>query len=90
MNDTVARLMALADEYMMQEREGINGYEARQALQDELQKLFTPLSDEQVYEISIEASLQLRDYAFGIRSEKPLSVSRLTEQAHGIGERNKQ
>lgn len=46
MNDTVTKLMALADEYMIQERDGTNGFEARQTLQDELVKLFTTLTDE--------------------------------------------
>lgn len=44
MTDTVTRLMGLADEFMIQERDGTNGYEARQALQDELVRLFTPLN----------------------------------------------
>lgn len=54
MNDTVTRLMALAEKYAANYRahylptgdENVNITEARQALQDELQKLFTPLSDE--------------------------------------------
>lgn len=55
MNDTVTKLMALADAYTqafhknMQETGNWYAYgRQRQALQDELTSLFTPLSDEQI------------------------------------------
>lgn len=62
MNDTVTKLMALADEYMIQERDGTNGFEARQTLQDELVKLFTPLRDELIKEALIQ-SMSLLEFA---------------------------
>lgn len=77
MTDTVTRLMALADEYMTQEREGVNGYEARQALEDELQKLFTPLSDEQIAVLQFENLGKTMWFA---------SIVRAIEHQHGIGE----
>ncbi len=36
MTDVVTRLMALVDEYVIQERDGTNGYEVRQTLEAEL------------------------------------------------------
>lgn len=73
MNDTVTKLMALADEYMIQERDGTNGFEARQALQDEMVKLFTPLTREQVKGILSDSGYEdaetdaLCDFINGIR-----------------------
>ena len=56
MNDTVTKLMGMVDEYMIQERDGTNGREVRQALQDELVRLFTPLTDEHVNGVLRSAS----------------------------------
>lgn len=77
MNDTVKRVLVLADEF------ALRGYHhgtpdsreaARQALHDELTRLFTPLSDEQI------------DYWVNSNSSKK-SVARAVEKAHGIGGR---
>ena len=78
MTDTVTRLMGLADEFMIQEREGTNGYEARQALHDELVRLFTPLSDEQIRACAPYGMQHMTD---GVIRE----LARAVEKAHGIG-----
>ena len=78
MTDTVTRLMGLADEYAMRCGTAHVSIEpARQALQDELVRLFTPLSDEQIKSMyhrlcnSVGSGYQ--------------TVARATEAAHGIG-----
>lgn len=53
MNDTVQKLMGLADDYADERRLGFSQEDVqakRQALHDELTRLFTPLSDEQIQE----------------------------------------
>lgn len=42
MNNQIETIMALADEYMAQERDGTNGYEARQALKQALEAALKP------------------------------------------------
>lgn len=76
MNDTVTKLMALADEYMIQERDGTNGFEARQTLQDELVKLFTTLTDEQIKSM-YNRLCNTTGSSYG-------TIARATEAAHGI------
>ena len=85
MNDTVSRLMGMIDEYAEShsltrgERE-----EKYQALQDELVKLFTPLTDEQMDYLHGEAN---RGYC--IEPEEYSKAFRDAEKAHGItGEKN--
>lgn len=79
MTDTITRLMALADEYALRNyHHHAPGHRelTRQALQDGLQKLFTPLSDGQIKSMyhrlcnSVGAS-------YG-------TMARATEAAHGI------
>lgn len=51
MNSTVQKLMALADEYADEKRLGFSLEDVqskRKHLQDELVRLFTPLTDEQI------------------------------------------
>lgn len=56
MNDTVTKLMALADEYAnaVETRDVPLENAARQALQDELVRLFTPLTDERILSCGVE------------------------------------
>jgi hypothetical protein len=42
MTNQIDELMALADEYMVQERDGANGFEARQALKQALEAALKP------------------------------------------------
>ena len=80
MNDTVKQIMMMVDEYMIQERDGANGCEARQALQEELTRLFTPLTDEQINALQLEHVGKTKWFT---------SIVRDIEVAHGItGEKN--
>ena len=81
MNDTVKRLMELADEYMMQEREGTNGYKARQALEAELTRLFTPLKHTQIFDIVKATHAAEPDETSLTWAVKFVD---LVEEAHGI------
>ena len=93
MTDTVNRLMSAADRYAatyrvyfcQTDKNNTDIAEARQALEDELRTLLTPLSDGMMDAITLEASKQLQDCCAGVREELPLSVGRLVEQAHGMG-----
>lgn len=78
MTDTVTRLMALADDYadwaMAKGQEHPAYLQTRQALQDELQKLFTPLSDDVILEKWMDGRVPVLNFAHEI------------EAMHGIGE----
>lgn len=87
MIDTVKRIMDLADTYGNAIERG--GYQAenasRQALQDELVRLFTPLTDEQiatVYFGATEQSLRPQDNVLAHK------FARAIEFQHGTGEKN--
>lgn len=85
MNDTVTKILALADEYKDQPYPF--HAEARQALQDELVRLFTPLTDEQIGEIweahALHGSTDKQKFY------SPHVFARLIAEAHGItGEKN--
>lgn len=89
---TLEKLMSLAEAYAAEKqsdlqvgRERYSVVAARQALEAELTRLLTPLSDAQMDALCIEAGNQLRNYCAGVREELPLSVGRLVEQAHGMG-----
>lgn len=83
MNDTVTKLMALADEWANHCRGWLPiDPKYRQALHDELVRLFTPLSDEQIKQatgaggeywatskIYIKAIFQAAEKAHGITGE---------------------
>lgn len=79
MTDTVTRLMELADDYadwaMAKGQEHPAYLQTRQALHDELVRLFTPLSDEQIE--------KLWHCPKGTNSVQTLF--RICEHAHGIG-----
>lgn len=93
MNDTVTRLMALAGSYALQSRfdleNQLNGKPTslaqhhRQTLQDELQKLFTPLR-----------SCEIGDHIYGLEPDTKEGLcafsfregARWAEKEHGIGE----
>ena len=79
MNDTVTKLMGLADDYADWAEAKGKGHcareEARQALQDELVRLFTPLTDEQ---------LESMAYGFGGVPAPHLMFAREIEVRHGI------
>ena len=66
MIDTVTKLMGLADDYADWAEAKGKGHcareEARQALQDELVRLFTPLTDEPIKEALIQ-SMSLLEFA---------------------------
>lgn len=82
MTDTVTRLLEMVDDYARERMHNPNKLLLgnvrikRQALQDELVRLFTPLRDEQIRNMyhelcnSVGASYQ--------------TIARATEQAHGI------
>lgn len=87
MNDAVTRLMALADQFAGSYRiygpQDAPVLSSRQALQDELQKLFTPLSDDQIEEgvkAWFETSIASGQYQFSRRMRAAINA------AHGIGE----
>lgn len=88
MNESVQRIMALADEYAnaVETRDVPLENAARQALQDELVRLFTPLTDEQiatVYFGATEQSLRPQDNVLAHK------FARAIEFQHGItGEKN--
>ena len=77
MTDTVTRLMKHADRYSLASGlgDGAGELRHRQALHDELVRLFTPLSDEQIGKI--ERGLPIDDYAH--------DLTRRVERLHGIG-----
>lgn len=95
MNDTVAKILALADEYAHWNRwTGESQTKvARQALQDELVRLFTPLKG-QTFNTSGEAIAYLHGYAaahdkYKIMGADPAVVGLAIHTAeHGIGEKN--
>ena len=87
MNDTVTKLMALVDDAIAASHEINHDYTiTRQALQDELVRLFTPLTDEQiatVYFGATEQSLRPQDNVLAHK------FARAIEFQHGItGEKN--
>lgn len=86
MTDTVTRLMELADEYADSAEAKGKGHpkyaEARQALEAELTRLFTPLTEVQiatVYFGATEQSLRPQDNVLAHK------FARLVEFQHGIG-----
>lgn len=85
MNDAVTKILALADAYRDQPYPF--HAEARQALQDELVRLFTPLTDAQIENMAMD------DVGLIIDDDSPFCDSdimevfelvRNTEKAHGI------
>lgn len=82
MHDTVTKLLDYAEGYARAYRGSTyERHAARQALQDELTLLFTPLTDEQIRQaghLNVEGERML-----------PYSFARAIEQMHGItGEKN--
>ena len=82
MHDTVTKLLDYAEGYARAYRGSTyERHAARQALQDELVRLFTPLTDEQIRQaghLNVEGERML-----------PYSFARAIEQMHGItGEKN--
>ena len=88
MNDTVTKLMMLADA-MAQEAKDFGHLDqspARQALQDELVRLFTPLTDEHVDDLfaAVVDKVNAGEIAY-----ESVGLARAVEAAHGItGEKN--
>lgn len=84
MTDTVTRLLALADAFataVAQQGEA-HDHIARDALQGELTRLFTPLSDEQIATVYFGAtgqSLRPQDSVLAHKFAKAI------QQQHGIG-----
>ena len=79
MTDTVTRLLALADDYALRcyHHDDPDSREAaRQALEAELVRLFTPLSDEQIHKLA---------YGAGGIDVPHLMFARELESCHGIG-----
>ena len=99
MTDTVTRLMKHADRYSLASGlgDGAGELRHRQALHDELVRLFTPLSDEQIQEAATLAVKRkelnwagFSEDGYGVYTIPVLSTShmkliRIAEQAHGIG-----
>lgn len=87
MTDTVTRLMDLADQfagaYRIYGSQAEPVLNARQALQDELQRLFTPLSDEQIATVYFGATGQSLRPQNSVLAHK---FARAIEHQHGIGE----
>lgn len=83
MNDTVTRLMELADKAIaaQDQRLGILAQDYRQALQYELIKLFTPLSDEQITTVYFGATGQSLRPQDNVLAHK---FARAIEHQHGI------
>ena len=87
MNDTVTKLMGIADEYALRcSTAHVSIEPARQALQDELTRLFTPLTDEQATKFlrdeCIYTSEDICGWSFG-------QGAKWAEKQHGItGEKN--
>lgn len=73
MNDTVKRLMGMIENYGLVCKLGLNQAESRQALEAELVRLFTPLSDEQILEKWMDGRVPVLNFA------------REIEACHGIG-----
>lgn len=94
MNDTVRKLLGLADEYA----DRPEFPETRQALEAELVRLFTPLTDEQIQEAATLAVKRkelnwagFSEDGYGVYTIPVLSTShikliRAVEKAHGIVE----
>lgn len=81
MTDTVTRLLALADDYADERRLGFSQEDVqtkRQALHDELTRLFTPLSDGRIRACAPYGMQHMTD---GVIRE----LARAVEKAHGIG-----
>ena len=75
MNDTVTKLMALADLYSISPTDA-----CRQALQDELVRLFTPLTDEHVDDLfaAVVDKVNAGEIAY-----ESVGLARAVEAAHG-------
>ena len=87
MNDTVTKLMGIADEYALRcSTAHVSIEPARQALQDELTLLFTPLTDEHVDDLfaAVVDKVNAGEIAY-----ESVGLARAVEAAHGItGEKN--
>ena len=90
MNDTVKRLMDLADEYAAAAWASNNAPATRQALKAELVRLFTPLSDGQITQIWDKNQTTLSGWDYGgtevINEYRFEEAVREIEAAHGITE----
>lgn len=89
MSDTVTKLMRMVDEYAHWNRWTSESQTkaARQALQDELVRLFTPLTDEQIEKMAMEeVGLIIDDDSPFSDSDimKVFELVRGTEAKHGI------
>lgn len=84
MNDTVTKLMSLADKYSIaygwSGDNGVRTIDARQALQDELVRLCAPLTDEQ-----IRLSIPEGDgWKFEVGFDDAVAFAKTIEAIHGI------
>lgn len=90
MNDTVRKLLELADDYAMSSIQyGIFSNErgdAKDALKAELVRLFTPLSDEQIESVNYVYANQLDYDWFEIHQPSVFEFARAIETMHGIGD----
>ena len=76
MNDTVNRLMGMIEDYGLICKLGLNQAEPRQALEAELVRLFTPLSDEQIHNADPMPHCMF--------DSQRIEFARAIEAAHGI------
>ena len=82
MNDTVTKILTLADEYRNAGPHPFNASKvARQALQDELVRLFTPLTPAQIHNADQHPHIMF--------DTQRIEFARAVEVLHGItGEKN--
>ena len=88
MTDTVTRLLELADDYHHSfDSENINGRidRARKALHDELVRMFTPLSDEQIESVNKVWINYTSFEEFEVHQPSVYEFARAIEKQHGIG-----
>lgn len=90
MHDTVTKLLDYAEGYARAYRGSTyERHAARQALQDELTRLFTPLTDEQIASIEREAWIKYSGTKIAVNTTQGAVMVRMAEKVHGItGEKN--
>ena len=94
MNDTVTKILELADDFAaathnyFADQANVVAWEKmvseRQALQDELVRLFTPLSDAAIYAIERDAWSKYAGTPVAVNTTLSSVVARMIETAHGI------
>jgi len=83
MTNQIETIMALADDYMTQERKGANGYEARQALKQALEAALKPLGPETVSVFGVKPNGEVVDT--GVKTTMPprMKAKELVSEMYG-------